>query len=133
MADPLESLAARAEGEPFFLAPLLSAYARSEGLDEAGLAARLGCRPADLNLLRLCRAPRPERREFWEDVTCIAGHFGMASERLAEAVKRARVVARLQTVLPPQPAPADADSAGFLMAARDRETEPPPDDPEEKP
>ncbi len=39
MPDPLEALAARAAEEPFFLAWLLSAYAFSEGLDDAALAA----------------------------------------------------------------------------------------------
>jgi hypothetical protein len=125
MADPLEALAARAAGEEFFLASLLADYARSEGLDDARLAAALGCPPGELARLRLCRAPRAEPREFREDVTRIAERFGIEPQRLAEAVKRGRVVRRLRA--------AGAPGGGFLMAARDGEAEPPPDAPGEDP
>ena len=124
MADPLEALAARAEGEEFFLASLLAAYARSERLDDAGLAVALGCPPAELARLRLCRAPRTEPREFWEDLSRIAERFGIEPQRLAEAVQRGRVVRRFQGAPPV--------GGGFLMAARDRD-EPPPDNPPEAP
>ena len=117
MTDSLESLAARAAGEPFFLASLLAAYARSEGLDDAGLAAALGCPPGELTMLRLCRAPDTESPDFWDDVTRIAERFGIDPDRLAHVVKRGRVVGRLPTAGP----------GGFLMAARD--AEPPPDEP----
>jgi hypothetical protein len=124
MSDSLDALARRAEGEPFFLASVLAAYARSEGLpDDAGLAAALGCRVGDLAMLRLCRAPRTEPDAFWEDVRSIAGRFGMEPERLAEAVKRGRVVRSFQAARPA--------SGGPLIAARDREDEAPADAPEE--
>jgi hypothetical protein len=125
MAEPLEALAARAETESFFLAWLLAAYARSQGQDDPALAADLGCRVEELVMLRLCRAPRPESREFWEDVRRIAQRFGIAPQRLAEVVKRGRVIRLFQA-----PAPA---AGGFLMAARDREPEPSPDEPPEAP
>jgi hypothetical protein len=123
MADPLASLAARAEGDPFFLGWVLAAHARSEGLDDAGLAAALGCPVGELTMLRLCRTPRTEPPGFWEDVTRIAGRFGIDPQRLARAVKRGRVVRRLQgdsgrSRIPARP-------GGSLMAARDRELEPP--------
>ncbi|HKI35490.1 MAG TPA: hypothetical protein VKA46_26780 [Gemmataceae bacterium] len=123
MADPLEALAARAQDDPFFLASLLAAYARSERLDDAGLAAALGCPTGDLAMLRLCRAPRTEPREFSEDVARISERFGLDSQRLAEAVKRGRVLRRFEAPKPAQ--------GGFLMAARDHE--PPPDQPPEAP
>jgi hypothetical protein len=121
MDDPLQTLAARAEREPFFLASLLAAYARSEGLDDTGLANALGCRKEDLVMVRLCRAPRAESPEFWEDVQCVAGRFGLDLQRLAEAVKRGQVIVRLQTT--------QAAGGGRLMAARDPESEPPPEAP----
>jgi hypothetical protein len=124
MTDPLEALAKRAEGEPFLLASLLAAFARSEGLDDGGLAAALGCPPGELTMVRLCRAPRADPREFWEDVRRICERFGADPRRLADAVKRGRVVRRLQG---PPPA-----ASGFLMAARDGE-EPPPAEPPEVP
>jgi hypothetical protein len=121
MADPLEVLAARAADEPFFLGWLLAAYADSEGLDDAGLAAALGCSTQALVLLRLCRAPRTDSQEFWDDVTCIAERFGLARLPLAEAVKRGRVVRRFRQ--------AGQAAAGSLMAARDREGDTPPEHP----
>jgi hypothetical protein len=116
MSDPLESLAAQAEHESFFLAALLAGYARSEGVDDVGLSAALGCALGDLAMIRLCRAPRTDPEEFWEDITCIAQRFGMGPERLAMVVKRGRVVLQMQAGTP--------TDVGFLMAARDRE--PPP-------
>ena len=120
MPDPLQALAQRAAGDSFFLACVLDAFARSEGLDDAGLAAFLGCPVQELTMVRLCRAPRTEPGDFWPDVTCVAGRFGIDAQRLAEAVKRGRVVSRLQTAQP--------DAGGFLMAARDEPE--PPDAPE---
>jgi hypothetical protein len=125
MADLLEALAARAESDPFFLAAYLAAFACSERLDDAGLAGALGCRPGDLPMLRLCRAPRSSHDEFWDDVTTIAAPYGIEPERLAEAVKRGRVVLTL--------AEADRPGGGLLMAARDREEEAPPDPSREAP
>ena len=123
MAEPLEALAARVADEPFFLAWLLGAYAYSEDLDDTGLAAALGCPVQELTMLRLCRAPRTDSQEFWDDVTCIAERFGLDPQRLAEVVKRGRVVRRFQQ--------ADQGSGGSLMAARDRENEPPKTPPED--
>jgi hypothetical protein len=117
MADPLEALAARARGEPFFLGYFLAAYARSESLDEAGLAVQLGCPQGELPLLHLCRSPRIEPEEFNADVGRIAGRFGINPQTLAEAVKRGRVVVRLQA--------ASAAGQAPLMAARDPEETPP--------
>jgi hypothetical protein len=119
MADPLDWLAKRAEQEPFFLASVLAAYAHSEGLDDAGLSAALGCPLRELTMVRLCRAPRTEPPEFWEDVTAVAERFGMDPMRLAVAVKRGRVLLRLREAAP----------GGFLAAARDHEPEPPPEEP----
>jgi hypothetical protein len=125
MPDPLEALAARATGEPFFLAWVLAAYASSEGLDDAGLAAALGCPTQELVMLRLCRAPRAEPQEFWDDVTRVAERFGLDPVRLAEVVKRGRVVRTFQQASP--------GVGGSLLAARDRAGEPPPGQPPEGP
>ena len=117
MADSLDVLAARAAGEPFFLAWVLAAYAHSEKLDDTGLAAVLGCPAKELVMLRLCRTPRTDPHDFWEDLTTIAERFGIDPGHLADAVKRGRVVRRFQQ--------AEEGSGGSLMAARDREDEPP--------
>jgi hypothetical protein len=121
--DALDALAARAAGDPFFLASLLAAYARSEELDDAGLATALGCPVTELAMIRLCRVPRTDPKEFWEDVHQVAGRFGLNADRLAEVVRRGRVVTRLREA---QPSP----EGGYLMAARDaEEEEAPPEEP----
>jgi hypothetical protein len=125
MADPLESLARRATDESFFLASILAAYAHSEGLDDRGLAVALGCPEQELVMLRLCRAPRKDPAEFWDDVTAIAERFKLDAGRLAEIVKRGRVAATFQK--------AGDGSSGSLMAARDRDGKPPPEDLQEGP
>jgi hypothetical protein len=119
MSDPLIGLAARVANDGFFLAAALAVYARSEGLDDAGLAARLGCTVEQLPLVRLCRAPRSDAQGRREDVAAIAGHLGLDERMLMAVVKRATVLAGFQ-------AAAVAPTAGQLMAARDREQPPGP-------
>jgi hypothetical protein len=118
----LDALAKRVEGDPFFLAALLKVYAASEHLDDAGLAAALGCRPDALTGLRLCRAPRAEPRDFRADVARIADYFGLDEARLLAVLRRAEALRAL--------AAAQAGTRGLLLAARDGEApgreEPPP-------
>jgi hypothetical protein len=116
MSDALLALAKKAEGEGFFLASVLAGYARGEGVDDAGLAQALGCAGEDLAMLRLCRAPREEAPGFWEDVTAVAGRFGLDPYRLAGVVKRGWVVLLMEEA-------GGAGEGAFLMAARDREEE----------
>jgi hypothetical protein len=117
MADPLESLARRAGRERFFLASVLAAYARTEGLDDAGLAEAVGCPLETLLHLRLCRAPRDDSGGFREDIDRISSGFGLDPDRLAAVVKRGRVAARFEQQSP---------GGSWLMAARDREEGTPP-------
>lgn len=83
----LDHLANRVAADPFFLAHSLAEFARSEGLDEVALAARLGCREEDLTMIRLCRTPRPDLAGFREDVAAVAGRFGVAFRVLAAGVR----------------------------------------------
>jgi len=112
MSAALDHLAARVGSDPLFLANALAEFARSEGLDDAGLAAALGCAGADLTRLRLCAPPRPE--QFRADVERIAGHFGIDADALAAAVRRGQSLARLREKARPV-----EDDAGVLLAARD--------------
>jgi hypothetical protein len=111
--DPrIEALARRVRANPAFLASALAAYARSERLDEQGLAAALGCGVVVLPLLELCRRPRPEPALFARDVRAIAARFGVDAPVLAAAVRRSDVLDGLRRT------PAAASAA--LLAARDR-------------
>jgi hypothetical protein len=121
MSDPLKDLARRVEGDPFFLAAALAHYARSEGLDDDGLTAALGCTGQTLTALRLCRRPGAGPHPFGQDIDRISSHFGVDATVLTEAVRRWEVLRRLRK---------DNDNGrGTLLAARE---EPPPD-PEDGP
>jgi hypothetical protein len=110
MTTPLDRLAQRVTSDPGFLAAALAAYGKSEGLDDAALAARLGCDPPILTNLRLCRMPRPQPPQFGQDVERIAGRFGVQAEVLADMVRRGQNLLRFQAGATP----------GTLLAARDR-------------
>ena len=136
MSERIAALARRVRGDPFFLAAVLDAYARSEGLDEVGLAALLACPVATLAPLGLCRRPRPEPPLFRRDVERIAARFGVRADALAEVVRRADALAALRRIAAGDAA--DADERGLLMAARDREEDgaeeqEQPDEPGEEP
>lgn len=114
MTQPLDHLAARVAGDPFFLAHPLAEYARAAGLDDPALAAALGCRPGDLARLRLCRSPRPDPADFRADLRAVADRFGLPLAALAAAVRQGQAVAGVRAA-----APAGVD--GPLLAARDRQ------------
>jgi hypothetical protein len=125
MSDPLQRLARRVENDPRFLACFLVEYARSEPLDDAGLARELGCEEATLTRLRLCRAPRPEAADFRRDVRQIAEHFAVDAVRLTEILRQGEAFRLLQQ--------GGVGAPGFLMAARDRPEETPPCSDENEP
>lgn len=116
MSAALDHLAARVGTDPLFLANALAEYARSEALDDDGLAAALGCARGDLTRLKLCGAPRAEH--FRADVDAIAGHFGIDPNTLTAVVRRGQSLARLRAAQPAEGAP------GFLLAARDDDRPP---------
>jgi len=107
----LERLALRAAADPAFLGHALALYAESEGLDDAGLADRLGCSPSQLSALRLCLRPRIEPEgQFRADLSEIAERFRLRLSPLAEAVRHADALAELRVA-----------RDRMLRAARDRE------------
>src|SRR5262249_24804368 len=89
-------LAQRVAEAPDFLASALAAYARSERLEDAGLAERLGCSVETLTHLRLCRMPRAQAPLFWQDVEQIAQRFAVTAEVLAEVVRRGQSLFHLR-------------------------------------
>lgn len=122
MASRLDHLARRVEGDPFFLGSALADYARSEHLDEQGLAATLRCSPETLTRLKLCRRPYPEPERFRADLAAIVARFPADPAVLAEAVRRSDALARLR---------GSSMGPGALIAARDREEDraaPPPEE-----
>ena len=121
----LEHMAARAADDPLFLACALAVFARSKGLDDAGLAAAIGCPPDQLARLKLCGMPR--REHFNADVTAIAARYGLDAGILAKVVHLGHSVARVRS------ANSREVNANFVLAARDDDREPPPAPPEDTP
>ncbi len=113
MASRIDILARRVQSDPFFLASALADYARSEGLDEQGLAVVLGCPVETLGPLRLCRRPRPEPALFRQDIDRIASRFDVKIDVLAEAVRRSDALSSMRR--------GAKNERGLLMAARDRQ------------
>ncbi len=115
----LDHLAGRVVNDPQFLACPLADYARSESLDDDGLATALGCAAAELARLRLSGVPRAEA--FRADVTALADRFGIAPVKLAEVVHRGQTLFQLRA------AHTGAGEAGFLLPAGDGDSKLPPD------
>jgi hypothetical protein len=109
MTNRLDLFARRLSNDRTFLASALQAFAASEGLDSAGLAAYLGCEPHALGRLGLCRRPRDDR--FAQDVDAIAERFALPPDILAGVVRRAEVLEALR---------AAESEAEVMAAARDR-------------
>jgi hypothetical protein len=103
---PLDKLAARAAERPFFLASALAAYQKRHGLDDAGLCRLLGCPPAALTTLRLCRSLGANGKEIcrealWKRLT--PGTMVLQqSGALPVAAAFQRVLARDALVLAPR-------------------------------
>lgn len=120
MSAALDHLAARVATDPMFLANALAEYARSEGLDDPGLAATLGCPVGELTRLRLCGAPGNNPEQLRADLAVIAARFGLGPGTLTRIVSRGQSLARLRAAQP------GGVEVGFLLAARDDERESPP-------
>ena len=117
MAEHLNELARRVASDTFFLASALAVYARSEGLDDAALAARLGCQPEALTMLHLCRRPQSGAR-FGPDIAAIAARFSVGAELLATVVRRADALEAMRGSGATHVA--GLSERGTLIAARDR-------------
>jgi hypothetical protein len=117
----LAHLAGRVSDAPDFLASALAEYAHSERLDDASLAARLGCPVETLTHLRLCRMPQAEPPHFWQEIEKIAKRFSVNADALAEITRRGQSLFHLRKAAGQQ------EASGFLLAARDdvRDPEPP--------
>ncbi len=113
MTTPLESLAERAERDPFFLACPLYWFARSESLTDKGLAETLGCTQETLVKVRLCGTPETRPPAFARDVAAIAQRFGLDEAALAKAVRRGTAILQMQS------------ASNVALAARDRKPEGP--------
>lgn len=101
----------------FFLASALEAYRSFNGLDDAALAAHLGCSLEDLPRLALCRRPIGDPMTFRREVEQIAAYASVRAQRLAELLREVETLEALQAA---ERSGATASGQGLLMAAEDR-------------
>ncbi len=113
MNSRIDRLARRVEDDEYFLASALGTFARSENMDETGLASLLGCTVGAMSALRLCRRPHPDPARFREDIDRIAARFNVNADKLAEVVRRSDALLAMRRW-------ADTATSGLMMAARDR-------------
>ena len=108
----LARAATRAEANPFFVAFALAAYRALMDLDEARLAAWLGCSGEDMARLALCRRPDGEGAMFGDEVRRIAGYVNGNVSRLAQLLRTVETAEVMGT-----------SAAATLLAAQDRRPE----------
>lgn len=115
----------RAAGRPYFLASALATYRELHGIDDAALAAALGCTPDALPHLGLCRRPDPAASDFRTAVQQIADYAGITPFPLAALLRDVQVAEAMLDGAPPG---ASSEGHDMLLAARDRPPQPPTDD-----
>jgi hypothetical protein len=113
LTDLARRMAARLVDDPTSMAWVFARYQAAEGIDEAGVARRLGIEPELVPRVAICNRPRPEL--FREDVEAIAEHFALAPRPLADLVRDVETLVRFQ--------PRPERAAGVLLAARTRVAE----------
>ena len=112
--------AERAEADPFYMASALAAYRRSEGLDPPALAEVLGCTPADLTALALCRKPGAiGEGEFGADVAQLVLRFGLIRIALVRLLRQEKFLQAAGTP-PPTTTFRTSVPTPMLLAAQDR-------------
>ena len=111
-----ERLAQRAEVQPFFMADALASFRALEGLDDAALAAWLGCPLEALPHIALCRRPDPASPRFRAEVEQIAAHTGAGALALVRLLRRVGAAGALRGAVAEQGA-----EYGLLAAARDHD------------
>ncbi len=109
----LRRAAVTAAARPAFLGWTFARFRQAEGLDDAGLARRLGTDSSRVEWLGLCQRPRPDR--FAADIEVLAARFGVDPSRLAAAIRQVDALSAL--------ADASDQNIGVLAAARDQEDE----------
>jgi len=113
----LQMAAQRASRRSFFVASALAMYQRLHRLEEDELAVFLGCTPAALPRLALCRLPETGAPDFRVEVERIASYSGVDRVRLVEILREVESTAALRGAQQP---PGVTTGQGVLMAARDR-------------
>ena|SRR6185503_17090931 len=86
----------RARQNAFFLGRTLSEYGQANGLDDAALAAKLGCTRQGLSRLALCRCPDDRDPSFAKDIHAIASFAQCSANALIDVVRQVRALHALR-------------------------------------
>ncbi|MGH9822143.1 MAG: hypothetical protein ACREDR_02630 [Blastocatellia bacterium] len=116
--EALAGLAKRLESDRDFMAYVLAAYRRQEGLSEKELAAEFGVLPPLLVRLALCKRPTAGTPNFAKDIRRLADATLIDEAILANVLNQIEIVERLSDA-----SGSDRKSSpleGLLAAARDR-------------
>lgn len=115
-SEAISRAARRAGQQSFFLASVFQSYQAANKLDDAALAAMLGCAAADLPRLALCRRPAGAAETFTTDIDHLARRFQVDAEQLVSIVREVDALEALRQHLS-----VDVQTPGMLRAARDRD------------
>ena len=117
---PEQRIAERAEADPFYMASVLAAYRRSEGLNALAMAEVLGCTPADLTALALCRKPGAMGEgEFGADVAQLVRRFDLTRFALVRLLRQEKFLQAAGSLTPTVTFRTNV-APPMLLAARDR-------------
>ena len=111
----------RAAELPSFIAGDLLLYASLNGMPATGVSSFLNCTQSGFYRLGLCKKPDPLSPLFRFQVEKIASYAGADAQRLGRLLRETDSTRAMQAT---NPAQLTSPAAGFLMAARDKETPP---------
>lgn len=121
----LANLADRLQSDPTYMAWVLRAYSRAEGLSPERLLDRLGIGADMLTRLAICKRPVADSPQFAAQVVQIANYTTLDAGLLANVIRQVDALALLAHMRTAQAAPAGHPASspilsGLMAAARDR-------------
>ena len=121
----LVALADRLQSDPAYMAWVLQAYSRAEGLSPDRLLGRLGTGAEMLTRLAICKRPEADSPHFAAQVLQIAGYTAVDAGLLANIIRQVDALASLAKLPAAQEAPVARPAgtpiaSGLMAAARDR-------------
>lgn len=124
----LTNLADRLQSDPTYMAWVLQAYSRTEGLSPERLLDRLGIDPDMLTRLAICKRPVADSPQFAAQVVQIANYTAIDAGLLANVIRQVDALALLVKMRTAQEAPtgnpaSSLSLSGLMAAARDRAEE----------
>lgn len=125
-SDSIARFVSRTKDDPLFVGHSLRAFAAARDLDEAHIAAFLGCGQGAISRLAMCRQPSVNEETYQQDIEQIAAFVGCDSSRLQQLLRETMGISVLRE------STASVRDNVTLLAARDRQDEPDGDEPNDQ-